>query len=138
MRRFRPIKISIPLTRLGSDNDGGYLIPDDFGGVVACFSPGVSTNTSFETSLLEKYNVPSYLTDPTLTANQRDEIDKIFDLEDKYLGGCNDRDMFDLENWMQIKGYGACTNYSLVLQMDIEGYEFDVLLATLKESFTKV
>ena len=29
------------LVRLGGNNDGGYLLPNDLEGITACFSPGV-------------------------------------------------------------------------------------------------
>jgi hypothetical protein len=43
MRSLAPIDTGIPLDRVGGDGDGGYLIPRDTEGVVALFSPGVST-----------------------------------------------------------------------------------------------
>ena len=35
------------LIRLGSNNDGGYLVPNDLKGISACFSPGVDTKIEF-------------------------------------------------------------------------------------------
>ena len=42
------------LIRVGSKNDGGYLVPDDLKNINACFSPGVDLNVSFETDLALK------------------------------------------------------------------------------------
>ena len=45
-----------PLIRLGSTNDGGYLVPDILNEIDYCFSPGVGSNIEFETDLL-KHNI---------------------------------------------------------------------------------
>jgi hypothetical protein len=47
LTRVRPVKTNFDLIRLGSKNDGGYLVPDDLDGIVACFSPGVSRIANF-------------------------------------------------------------------------------------------
>src|SRR5215213_9459706 len=60
--RLHPIDTEHSLIRLGSDNDGGYLIPDDFEGIVACFSPGVEINASFENDMLKR-GIGCYLAD---------------------------------------------------------------------------
>ena len=46
--KLKPIKIDKELIRLGSIEDGGYLIPDDLDGIEALFSPGVGTSSSIE------------------------------------------------------------------------------------------
>ena len=51
---MRPVQTRFPLIRIGSAHDGGYLIPNDLGGISACFSPGVEVNSSFELDLLQK------------------------------------------------------------------------------------
>lgn len=43
--------IDVKLTRIGSSNDGGYLVPDDLDGIKSCFSPGVANNSDFEFDL---------------------------------------------------------------------------------------
>jgi len=45
--RLHPVPCGHELIRVGSAHDGGYLIPDDLGGIAMCFSPGVSTNADF-------------------------------------------------------------------------------------------
>jgi hypothetical protein len=39
------------MIRLGREADGGYLVPDDLSGIVACFSPGVDVIAAFELDL---------------------------------------------------------------------------------------
>ena len=41
-KALRPVITQHPLIRIGSEFDGGYLVPDDLDGVSACFSPGVN------------------------------------------------------------------------------------------------
>src|SRR4051794_36195573 len=47
IQALRPWITEHPLIRLGGEHDGGYLLPDDLDGIVACFSPGVSDEASF-------------------------------------------------------------------------------------------
>ena len=60
---MRPVQTHFPLVRIGSAHDGGYLSPDDLGGISACFSPGVELNLSFELDLLQKTVIGSHLAD---------------------------------------------------------------------------
>lgn len=46
--RLHPVAASADLIRLGPGGDGGYLVPDDLDGIVACYSPGVSAISGFE------------------------------------------------------------------------------------------
>lgn len=48
LRIIHPVVGGHRLIRMGAKADGGYLIPDDLGGVKACFSPGVGNEVSFE------------------------------------------------------------------------------------------
>ena len=54
--------------RIGSENDGGYLIPDDLYDIGACYSPGVDVNVSFEKELLISKNINSHLADFSVNA----------------------------------------------------------------------
>ena len=48
LKKLLPKKIDIDLIRLGENNDGGYLIPDDLHGVEKNYSAGVGFLTGFE------------------------------------------------------------------------------------------
>ena len=69
VKKLRPIKTKFPLIRVGSKNDGGYLIPDDLKGISTCFSPGVDINSSFENDLLMRKNINSHLADFSVNMN---------------------------------------------------------------------
>jgi hypothetical protein len=48
IKRLHPVTTDKKLVRIGGEGDGGYLVPDDLDGVMACFSPGVGATASFE------------------------------------------------------------------------------------------
>ena len=64
--KLYPVRSNKELVRLGESGDGGYLLPNDFYGIEACFSPGVGSLSSFEkdcaadlsSSLSSKWMVP--------------------------------------------------------------------------------
>jgi hypothetical protein len=61
-----PVK---PLMRLGSVNDGGYLLPDDLAGVKYCFSPGVAVTADFEMDCATRYGMDVYMCDHTVESS---------------------------------------------------------------------
>ncbi len=48
IKSLHPIKTEHDLVRWGDKHDGGYLIPNDFEGIKALFSPGVGGVSAFE------------------------------------------------------------------------------------------
>jgi hypothetical protein len=74
---LRPVLNGHELIRIGSDNDGGYLVPDDLAGINKCISPGVSDNMSFEIDIWNKFKIKSYMYDGSceapseITSNQK-------------------------------------------------------------------
>ncbi|GAA8404290.1 hypothetical protein [Helicobacter pylori] len=48
IKSLHPIKTEHELVRLGAKYDGGYLVPNDFKGIKALFSPGVGNESAFE------------------------------------------------------------------------------------------
>lgn len=48
IKSLHPIKTEHELVRFGAKHDGGYLIPNDFEGIKALFSPGVGGVSAFE------------------------------------------------------------------------------------------
>lgn len=63
MDRLAPLSCARKLTRLGPAGDGGYLLPDDLDGIEACFSPGVSLLSGFETECAQRGMRCSWRTD---------------------------------------------------------------------------
>lgn len=123
--KLKPKKIDFPLVRIGPKFDGGYLIPDDLEGVDACFSPGVSTYAHFENDLYNKYGVNSHLADFSVDGPPSDCTPLSF--RKKFLGAYSDNIYLTLEQWFLECG-GIDADY--ILQMDIEGAEYEAILST--------
>jgi hypothetical protein len=121
MRTLHPIEFN--LIRIGSMNDGGYLVPDDLDSISACFSPGVSNNSDFETDLAFR-GIPSFLADFSVEAppvyNER------FTFLKKFVGPTNEFNCISFNDWVESNSEA---NGDLILQMDIEGSEYGTLLS---------
>ena len=133
VRMMRPFDGGHPLIRLGSDYDGGYLVPDDFEGIEYCFSPGVSQNSSFERDCLER-NIKSFMADYSVEGPPDDLPGCQF--TKKYLGARDTRTTMTLDRWVD-ESVGKDFTGDLLLQMDIEGHEFETLLAARQDTLTK-
>jgi len=128
IQRLRPVKFEGDLIRLGGDNDGGYLIPDDLEGLDFCFSPGVSDNSSFE-EYCANQGMEVFLADASVDGPAASHPK--FNFEKKFLGAVSKGNFMTLDKWFNdkaglFKGDG-------ILQMDIEGFEYEVLLGLSEE-----
>jgi hypothetical protein len=111
------------LIRVGGNGDGGYLIPDDLDGIEYCFSPGVGPTSAFESDLADR-GISSFLADYSVDFLPLPRPEFTFDK--KYLGASDSSHTFTLAAW-KTKYLGEYTG-DLILQMDIEGSEYQVLL----------
>jgi len=117
---LHPVTTCFPLIRIGDDGDGGYLLPDDLDGISACFSPGVSHWAPFETDLIGR-GIPCFLADASV-----DEAPiKGASFIKKFVGVIDDDTTIRLDDWV---AEFAPNEGDLLLQMDIEGAEWPVLL----------
>jgi hypothetical protein len=125
IRKLRPQDCGHSLIRVGGSGDGGYLIPDDLEGIQYCFSPGVSTVSNFENDLAN-LKIHCFLADYSVEAPPISRPEFTFDR--KFLGSSDNGRFFTLESWKQkyLKDYSG----DLILQMDIEGAEYQVILNT--------
>ena len=129
---IRPKPAPMDLIRIGGDNDGGYLLPKDFDGIVACFSPGVAERAEFEESMA-KIGIPSFMID--FSVDQEPITNPLFDFEKLFL---TTRDTpgqtIRLDTWLKNK---APEHGDLILQMDIEGGEWPVLSDVSPETLAR-
>jgi hypothetical protein len=110
-----------PLVRIGG-GDGGYLLPDDFIGLEACFSPGVAETAEFELALGKK-GIPSFMADYSVDNSPLDH--PLFDFEKLFVATHNEPGKFiRLDDWIGTKKQEPG---DLILQMDIEGNEWPIL-----------
>ena len=121
---LHPVKTKYELIRIGSKGDGGYLIPNDLEGIKTCFSPGVSDNCSFELDLANNFGITSYMCDWSVNDSPILHDNLIF--QKKYLGIINNNKYLRLESWFD----SLKPSKDSVLQMDIEGSEYNVILDT--------
>lgn len=122
---LRPVGTQHDLIRLGSEGDGGYLVPDDLEGITACFSPGVFDNASFELDMATRYQVPCHMAD--YSVDRAPLENDLFDFEKKFVGTTVSDEFMDFTQWVADKTRDNPTG-DLLLQIDIEGGEWDVLI----------
>jgi hypothetical protein len=122
--RLHPKDVGIELIRMGPQGDGGYLIPDDLEGIGACFSPGVSTVSDFELGCAQR-GMQVYLADYSVDgpATPHDS----FSFIKKFVGATTSEQFITLNDWVQQSDIAP--DVDLILQMDIEGFEYETLLS---------
>ncbi|MGL1932623.1 MAG: FkbM family methyltransferase [Desulfotalea sp.] len=125
IQKLHPIKCKKELIRMGPNGDGGYLLPDDLLGINTCFSPGVSDVSGFEKDCAD-LGMEVYLADKSVDKPEFNH-DK-FHFTKKFIGATNDDTFMTLDNW--VINSGKDNGEDLLLQIDIEGYEYEVFLAT--------
>jgi Methyltransferase FkbM domain len=131
-KNIRPITTEHKLIRLGEKSDGGYLIPNDLDGITACFSPGVSAEAHLEEELARR-QVRSFMADYSVDSSPIQN--SLFDFEKKYIGLRPSETHMTLEDWVNRKV--SATDIDLILQMDIEGEEYDVIFDTSNETLRR-
>ena len=123
INQLTPVSTNHPLVRVGSAGDGGYLLPDDLEGAAACFSPGVKDNSDFELDLAGR-GIHSFLAD--YSVEKPPSSSPYFDFVKKYVGPFDVGNFISMNSWVQSK---SPDNGDLILQMDIEGHEFQTIAA---------
>lgn len=117
-----PRQISQTLIRIGALRDGGYVLPSDCFDADALFSPGVGLNSSFELEFARR-GVPCFLIDASVREPRQGH--EKFSFQPLYLGAKTAGAVISLDDWLSRENHDKST--SLVLQIDIEGAEWDVL-----------
>ncbi len=124
MNRVSPLVTDHQLIRVGGESDGGYLLPDDMKGIHACFSPGVSDIANFELELANR-DIRCFLAD--YSVEQAPVSNPLISFEKKFIAPREDSISMTLKNWVD---NSVSATEELILQMDIEGSEYGVLLCT--------
>jgi hypothetical protein len=132
-QRLKPIITNAELIRIGAKQDGGYLIPNDLDGIDVCFSPGVDQIASFEDGLLD-FGIQSHLADYSVDGVP--EGVEVASFLKKFIGANNSEQFITLETWMKsVPEYKEGADF--ILQMDIEGGEYESLLSTPDEVLSR-
>jgi len=130
---LKPIDSGIELIRVGGDYDGGYLLPDALAGIKHCFSPGVADVSTFEHDCLER-GIVSFLADYSVDAPPIDLSGCKF--TKKYVGALSNDEFMSLDEWIT-ESLPDDQDSEMILQMDIEGAEYEALLATAKATMRR-
>jgi hypothetical protein len=131
VRKMHPIRAEAGLVRFGPNRDGGYLVPNDLVGVDYLFSPGVSTESGFELDCAKR-GMKCFLADASIDGPTIMHPNFVF--TKRFVGSVPSDSYMTIESWVQ-ESIGDAQG-DLMLQMDIEGYEYETLLA-IPESLLK-
>lgn len=122
---LRPLSTDKPLIRVGAEGDGGYLIPDDLQGLSACFSPGVGEVSAFEVDCADR-GMAVQLADASVNAPAAHHSN--FTFTRRFVGAISNKNTMTLDEWVSYTLGDFCGD--LLLQMDVEGSEYEVFLST--------
>lgn len=123
LNQLRPVSCDKELIRLGSKRDGGYLVPNDLAGIEACFSPGVGCSSSFEKDCADR-GMKVFLADGFVEKPRLDH--ELFHFTRKNIGILTNDNCMTIDDWVSLSLPDS--QGDLLLQMDIEGFEYEVLL----------
>jgi hypothetical protein len=128
LKKLYPLATDKELIRLGPKGDGGYLVPNDLKEIEACFSPGVSFLSGFEKGCAD-LGMKVFLADKSVDKPSTNH--ELFSFTKKFVGALSNEDFMTFDNW--VASALPRTNTDLLLQIDIEGYEYEVFLSTSEE-----
>jgi hypothetical protein len=129
---LRPVALrNCTLARFGSENDGGYLMCENLiKGLQTAYSYGVGKNDDWGCDVSTRYGVPVHQYDCFDPARPACDTGK-FVFHDECIGDHKERveaRIFDtLANQIETNGD---TGKSMIVKIDIEGAEWDALMAT--------
>ncbi|WIJ23910.1 FkbM family methyltransferase [Devosia sp. RR2S18] len=116
-----------PLIRIGGSADGAYLLPDDLEDISCAFSPGVGAKSLFEYELAER-NMKVFMADYSVSGPAMEHPN--FRFVRRYLGSHVSPVHLTLTDWVKQTVPETASEQDLLIQMDIEGSEYEVLANT--------
>lgn len=126
--KLHPVECGRPLIRMGPEGDGGYLVPDDLKDISACFSPGVSDVAGFELDCANR-GMKVLLADASVEKPPCSH--PAFKFVKKFIGATTTGKFVSLEDWVATEA--GSPGDDLLLQMDIEGFEYEAFLTASTE-----
>ena len=119
--------------RIGRDNDGGYILLDDFYDVQGVYSFGISGDVSFEKDMAKR-GIDCFMYDHTI--DRLPEENQFFHWQQKGIAGSDkpEEKLFMLQTLM--KENGNLGGRDIILKMDVEGAEWEFLEHTSSELLT--
>lgn len=132
MRKLRPISPGCDLIRVGPEGDGGYLVPDDLADIEACFSPGVAGISGFERDCADR-GMQVFLADKSVDGPESSH-DR-FSFTKKFIGATTSSGFMTMDDWVESSLPGSKSD--LLLQIDIENYEYETFLSTSRNTMQR-
>ena len=131
--RVRKVSGRYKFLRIGRDNDGGYILLDDFYDVQGVYSFGISGDVSFEKDMAKR-GIACFMYDHTI--DRLPEENRFFHWQQKGIADSDkpEKKLFTLETLM--RGNGNLGDRDLILKMDVEGAEWEFLEHTSSELLT--
>jgi hypothetical protein len=131
--KLRPTECHVPLKRVGSKNDGGYVLPDINYENGTLLSAGISDNCDFETDLAMA-GMRVHMLDGSIKAPPTEHPS--FQFQPKFLAPINSPPLYiSLKNWLeQVDDFNLESNN--ILKLDIEGSEWRVLAEITEDQLT--
>ena len=125
------LPLDVQLKRYGRNNDGGYVMADDFQNIRTAYSFGINNDVSWDRDIANK-GIKIFQFDPTIDMLPEDNDNFNFIKKGVYGGSnfCflprgNDYSFDTLTSF--INTYSP-SDTDLLLKMDVEGYEYESLL----------
>jgi len=123
IKRFNQNYINCDLVRIGGGSDGGYLLPNNLDEIKYCFSLGVGGSINFEKELSTLYGIKSFMADGSDDIISFSEKNLFF--SKKYISSRTYDNNITLSDFIYSSIENSLDNK--ILQMDIEGSEYEVL-----------
>jgi len=130
-RKLLPTGNGHDLIRIGSTNDGGYLVPDDLDGIQECFSPGAVVSWAFEEELGKRFGIHSHICDGTI--ERFPEFEYLTEFTAKNVGPSSTGSEISFEEWISHRK----SESDLILQMDIEGAEYLIIPSLNRDTLSQ-
>ncbi len=128
--RLKPRPTQLSKLRVGSPNDGGYVLPDlNFSGATL-YSAGIADNCDFEMALAER-GMSVYMIDGSIDRPPLKNL--ALNFQSKFLWTVSSGEKFlSVESWFEDKKTASDESADM-LKLDIEGSEWQVLAGVTSE-----
>jgi hypothetical protein len=124
LAKLRPMTPEKGLIRIGPDDDGGYVVPNNLDGIQACYSPGVSTECRFDKACADM-GMPVFMADQSVDGPPEEHAN--FHFIKKFIGVLTNEEFMTLDSWVESTGSQIADDF--IMQIDIEGAEYEVFIA---------
>lgn len=131
IKKLSPVATDKNLIRIGSINDGGYIVPNVLEDIKYCYSAGIGFNYDFEYELTKK-GIKCFMADYSISEIEKNSnliFDKIF------ISGNSEEKYLSIEDWIKKKEVDP--SVGSILKIDVEGDEYKILNSVNKDFFLK-